>query len=209
VLLRRRTNVQPSAQEEMQRIVAALEALVSDRRESTAVARHSGRLLGDLLLARGYLVASELEFALARQAATGGRLGEIVVMLGFASEDVVVELLAEQYRIEVLDMMRVSLDPEVARLLPEPRAARLAAVPIRRTDRGIAVAIADPAFPNLAKELTMLLQGPIVMYLTTPRVITRLLNQAFAPGADPRPASLSTARQPPPHAARVRHRDAP
>ena len=180
VLPRRRTNAQRSAQAEMSHIVEALEALVVNQRESTAVARHSGRLLGDLLINRGYMVASELEYALTRQAATSGRLGEIVVSLGFVEEEVVVELLAEQYRIEVLDPSRVTLDAEVAQLLSEPRAARLSAVPMRRTSRGIVVAIADPALPNLTQELTLLLREPFELHLTTPRSLARLLYEAFA-----------------------------
>jgi hypothetical protein len=178
-MLRRRPNVQQSAQAEMSRIVDALEALVANRRESSAIARHSGRLLGDLLIARGYMVAAELDYALKRQAATGGRLGEIVVSLGFVKEDVVVELLAEQYRIEVLDTTRVSLDRAVARLLSEPRATRLSAVPMRRTSRGILIAIADPALPHLTEELALLLNAPIELHLTTPPVLARLLYQAF------------------------------
>lgn len=193
MLLRPRANVQQSAQAEMSRIVDALEALVANRRESSAIARHSGRLLGDLLIARGYMVAAELEYALKRQAATGGRLGEIVVSLGFVAEDVVVELLAEQYRIEVLDTTRVSLDRKVARLLQEPRAARLSAVPLRRTGRGILIAIADPALPNLTEELTLLLGSAIELHLTTPRVLARLLYQAFdAPVPETRPGSATS-----------------
>jgi hypothetical protein len=175
--IRRSTNARQSAQAaEMRQIVAALEGLVTERRESQAVARHSGRLLGDLLIARGNLVAAELEYALARQAATGRRLGEIVVDLGLVPEAVVVELLAEQYRIEVLDVTRARLDREVALLLSEPRAFSLSAVPIRRTASGIAIAIADPARPNLIEELTQLLGGEIRLYLTTQAVVERLID---------------------------------
>lgn len=105
----------------------------------------------------------------------GGRLGEIVVELGLVPEEIVVELLAEQYRIEVLNPSRLELDPDVARLLSEARASRLAAVPMRRTATGIKVAIADPAIPHLVDELKFLLRASIVLYLTTPRDIARLI----------------------------------
>jgi hypothetical protein len=177
----RRTNARRSAQTEMQQIVSALEDLVAERREAQAVARHSGRPLGDLLIARGFMVAAELEYALQLQTTAGGRLGEIVVELGLVPEDVVLELLAEQYRIEVLDRSRLSLDPSLAGLLSEARATRLSAVPMRRTATGIAIAIADPAFPSLVDELTFLARAPIHLYLTKPCEIRRLIDLVYAP----------------------------
>jgi hypothetical protein len=182
---RRLTNAHKNAHTEMLQVVAALEQLVAERRQAQAVARHSGRPLGDLLVARGNMVAAELEAALRQQSGTGRRLGEIVVELGLVPEAVVVELLAEQFHIEVLDPTRMSVDLEVAFLLSELDACRFSAVPIRRTAAGIAIAISDPARPNLVAELNRRVPGPIRLYLTTNAVIERLIDVVH-----PRPAPI-------------------
>ncbi len=101
-------------------------------------ARHSGRLLGNLLLTRGFLVEPELKYALTLQATTGEPIGEILVGLGLISERDLVELLAEQLRLEVVDLHRAECDRSVAFRLPElvaRRMRRAAVAPGRRTHR--------------------------------------------------------------------------
>jgi hypothetical protein len=164
---------------EMASIVAQLEALVA-RRNASSTPRHSGRRLGTLLTTRGYLVQSELDFALARQAATGERLGEIVVQLGLVAEHVVVELIAEQLRIDVLDISKVRIDVEAARRLAEPDARRLSAIPIREdADASLVVAVADPARPHLVTDLTHLLHVPIHVLATTRGTVDELIRRAY------------------------------
>jgi hypothetical protein len=159
-------------------IVAALEALVARRIESS-IPRHSGRLLGALLVHRGYLVQSDLEKALARQAETRQRLGEVVVELGFVREKVVVELVAEQLRIDVFDPHRFTADVDLARCLPEADARRLEAVPIRQVGASIHVAVADPTRPHLVTELIRLLHAPVRLYATTHDAIDDLISRGF------------------------------
>jgi general secretion pathway protein E len=55
-----------------------------------------GRQLGEILVARGLVPFAEVERALEVQARIGGRLGQVLVRVGALSEDVLVEVLAEQ-----------------------------------------------------------------------------------------------------------------
>ena len=59
------------------------------------------RLLGELLIDRGLIVASDLEDALAEQRATGRRLGEVLVSRGALTGAQLSRALAEQYGIEL------------------------------------------------------------------------------------------------------------
>jgi Type II secretion system (T2SS), protein E, N-terminal domain len=128
-------------------------------------ARHSGRLLGNLLLTRAYIVESELDYALQRQASTGGALGEILVDLGLITERDLVHLLAEQLRMEVVDPARIEGDPAILALLPGSDARQRAALPWRRIDEHIDVAMADPTDGDAVAELMRLLGGPLRLYL--------------------------------------------
>jgi len=170
-----RADLHADRHSEMFAIVRELERLVAARRRSTNP-RHSGRLLGNLLVARGFITSSDLDRALAKQSVGGGRLGDIVVDLGYISERALLELLAEQVRIDVLDLNRTALDPETGRSLPEADARRLAAVPLRRAGPAIEVAVADPTRSDLVTELTQLLLAPVCLYLTTPVVIDELID---------------------------------
>src|SRR5262249_36378156 len=52
--------------------------------------------LGTLLIERGYIDQEQLDEALRRSAENGERLGEVIVKLGWASEDDLAKVLAEQ-----------------------------------------------------------------------------------------------------------------
>ena len=144
-----------------------VEATVTRPSGGVVGARHTGRLLGNLLLNRGFIVETELQYALTRQADTGGPIGEILVDLGLITDRDLVELLAEQLRMHVVDLTRVDCDHAVLRLLTRDEAHRLAALPMRRVDGHIDVAIADPSDDNVVDELKKLLRAPLRLLLAT------------------------------------------
>jgi type IV pilus assembly protein PilB len=101
--------------------------------------------LGSLLLRDGLVTTEQLEHALAEKDATGRRLGEILVAAGWVTPAALALLLAEQHGLEFLDLARTRVEPAAASLLPEKYAQRYSALPIRFTDdHGVLVAVADP-----------------------------------------------------------------
>lgn len=101
--------------------------------------------LGTLLLRGGALSADQLESALAEKERSGRRIGEIVVANGWVSPSQVAELLAEQHGLEYVDLLRVQVEPSAAGLLPEKFARRYEALPIRLLDEAtVLVAVTDP-----------------------------------------------------------------
>jgi len=84
----------------------------------------SWRPLGQLFVEKGLLEESLLDHALAEQAATGGRLGEKLVELGYISSTALARLLAEQYGVELTydTGFGTGLRAELERRLEEPEA---------------------------------------------------------------------------------------
>jgi type IV pilus assembly protein PilB len=101
--------------------------------------------LGTLLVRDGLLTTEQLEHALAEKEQTGRRIGEIVLAHGWVHAGNLARLLAEQHDLEYLDLTTAAVDPAAATLLPEKLARRYAALPIRflATDL-VLVAVADP-----------------------------------------------------------------
>ena len=88
--------------------------------------------LGDLLVARGYLSADDLHFALEQQK-QGGRnhlLGEILVEHNFCSEDQVVECLATEYGVPYAKLELRLVDPRVVDVLPRDYVERNLLLPL-------------------------------------------------------------------------------
>jgi hypothetical protein len=171
-------------------IIDALERLVAARASGETPAadlsvsahgapRHSGRLLGTLLVIRGFLVRSELDAALARQQATGQRLGQVVVQMGFISEGDLIELLAEQLRMSRIDLDRVRLDRSLAGSLTRAEAHRLGAVPVQRNGDSIEVAVADPTDAQAIQALGDTLGAPLTLFLASRTDVDAAIDRLF------------------------------
>jgi hypothetical protein len=172
-----------SVHEEAILIAERLAALVESRRVQPPVlppaspvrnsnsgvvgARHSGRLLGNLLVTRGFIVEGELNYALVRQASTGDPIGQIVVDLGLITDRDLVELLAEQLRMQVVDLGRVDCERDVLALISSHEARRRAALPLRRVHGHVDVAIAEPTDDAAIAELMTMLGAPLRLFLAT------------------------------------------
>ena len=103
--------------------------------------------LGDVLLTAKVITDSELEQALEAQRSTTGprlRLGQVLVELGLATERQIAEALGQQLGLEVVDLNKFPLVPEVVRLLPRAVAQRLNILVLARDGQRLTIAVSDP-----------------------------------------------------------------
>jgi type IV pilus assembly protein PilB len=123
---------------------------------STRVAEQTGRVgeiiatpfkgrLGDLLI-QGKLIDNEqLELALAQQKESGGKLGEVLVSMGFLDARALADALAAVLGLEVLNLRRENVDPTALALLTESVARTQLAIPVRFEDNYLQIAVAEPS----------------------------------------------------------------
>jgi type IV pilus assembly protein PilB len=101
--------------------------------------------LGTLLVRDGLLTTEQLELALAEKEQSGRRIGEIVVARSWVLAGSLASLLAEQHGLEYLDLTTAAVDPAATTLLPEKLARRYEALPIRFLSHDLVlIAVSDP-----------------------------------------------------------------
>ena len=106
--------------------------------------------LGTLLIERGQLDEARLEEALAIGEAGGERLGEVLVRLGWVSEEELAKTLADQWHLRYTERSAISFDREALRRMSREDAAKLEALPIQVGDDGVlSVALAEPTESRL------------------------------------------------------------
>ena len=106
--------------------------------------------LGTLLIERGYIDQEQLDEALRRSAENGERLGEVIVKLGWASEDDLAKVLAEQWHLRYFERSAISFDGKALRRMSWEDASRLEALPIQENEEGaVVVAVAEPTDARL------------------------------------------------------------
>ncbi len=100
--------------------------------------------LGELLVRDGRITPAQLDDALTRQRAYGGRIGSILVASGAALEPDVVAALGRQLGVRSLNLASVIVNREAVRLISGETAARYLAVPVARAASSLTLAMVDP-----------------------------------------------------------------
>jgi len=134
--------------------------------------------LGELLLQKELVTNVQLQETLLQQAASGKRLGALLVELGIVDERALTTALAEQFGLPVANLRSQAPEPEALKLVPESVARRLSAIPLSVTDAGLEVAVADPA-PETKAELSQVSGANVTMLLASPSEVRRSIDSFY------------------------------
>jgi hypothetical protein len=122
--------------------------------------------LGAVLLKSKMLSPGQLDEALAQQAGTGRRLGEILVEHGWLFPQDIARALATQFGVEYIDIHHISVDMNAASRLDAEVGQRCSAIGVRwLTDGTLLVAVADPT-SGAVKEVREVLGCPVAFAVT-------------------------------------------
>ncbi|MBD8525999.1 GspE/PulE family protein [Pseudomarimonas arenosa] len=110
-----------------------------------AVAAPRKRRLGDELLAQGLITSDQLKIALFEQNRLKKPLGEVLVTLGFLTENTLREALSENLGFEAISLGDILVDREALLLIPKESARRHTLFPVSldRQTRQLTIAISD------------------------------------------------------------------
>ena len=148
--------------------------------ESDSEVRKKGRM-GDRMVAQGLITESQLNVALQEKKISGKMLGEILVELGFITEDVLTRFLAESSGFELFDPKHTIVDGDALSLLEKKVALKYNMLPISKSGNDVRVAMADPydvvALDTLRRFLPKGAQ--IKPLVTTAKVLAEAIDAAY------------------------------
>ncbi len=99
--------------------------------------------IGDRLVSKGLISADQLDVALLEQKRRGKMLGEVLVDLGFITENALASMLAEASGLERFELSSAMLDVEMVRIIPREVAERHKVLVIGMTATEAQIAMAD------------------------------------------------------------------
>ncbi len=108
-----------------------------------AANRLKGRM-GDKMVSMGIISDDQLNVALQEKKITGRMLGEILVDLGFISEEVLIKFLAESSGFDLFDPKTTIVDGDALALIEKEVALKNSLLPISMDNDELLVAMADP-----------------------------------------------------------------
>lgn len=138
--------------------------------------------VGELLRERGIITAAQLEQALALQPQKGGLLGQIIVELGYATEEDIAQAITTQYGLPFLPLKNYSIDPEIVRLVPENVARQYCLIPVDRIGDTLTIAMADPFNRGAVEDLELLHRCSIQIFVATLSEILDAITRHYRPG---------------------------
>jgi type II secretion system protein E len=103
---------------------------------------------------------------------------------GFATEDAVMKVLAQQFGMDWVDLTEATVEPEALSALPLKQIHRKNLMPLARSNGTVVVATGNPYDAYALDELHTLTGLHIHPVLASPREITRLLKQHFGVGGE-------------------------
>ncbi len=137
--------------------------------------------LGTMLVEEGAITADQLEAALAEQMRIrdGRRIGEILVGMRFLTDNRLLQTLAKQLEVDLIDLNETPPDTDALEMVPSEFAMRHNLVPLRKQTGRLTVAMADPLDVIAADDLNLLTGLEICPALALASEIRRVCEQAY------------------------------
>jgi type IV pilus assembly protein PilB len=112
--------------------------------------------IGELLVEKAYVTEAALQQALRQQQQTpGGKLGRILLDLGYVSGRQLSEILAIQSGIQRVNLDEIQIEPEVLGTVPAELVSKYSVIPLSRENGELTLAMADPFETQAIEELRM------------------------------------------------------
>ncbi len=135
--------------------------------------------LGERLISNNLITAEQLTTALAEQQLKGGKLGEILIKLGYIDEKGFLNFLADQLKIPFIDLKHYNVNPTLVQQLGEIHGRRFRAILLSDTPEGFLVGMVDPQDINAVDGLSALLKRPLQFALVAEDDLLKIFNMVY------------------------------
>jgi general secretion pathway protein E/type IV pilus assembly protein PilB len=138
--------------------------------------------IGEILIEQGKITPEHLQAAIAARQGPQDRLDRILVRLGYVDERDVLQVLAQQMGMEVVDLSSAEIDIDLLKLLPPRLIHKRGLIPIAKNGTTLRVATSDPFDITAVDDLRAYTHLKIDAVLASEGEINRLIRQHFGVG---------------------------
>src|SRR3990170_7152742 len=141
--------------------------------------------LGRLLVAAQLVSEDQLQRGIIAQKKSGGRLGSILVRMGFLDEGKLLTFLSQQFGIPAVDLSRITVDPGLLKLIPGETIKKYRVLPLKRAGSVVTLAMADPSDVFALDDIKFLTGYTIDPVVASESAIVAALQAVYGQTADP------------------------
>jgi hypothetical protein len=145
------------------------------RREPKGVTMLERQKLGEMLHKKGLITKEQLDTAIEYQKSLGGKMGDIIVKLGYMSDEGLTREIAKQYNMDVTDLANMILPVNLLKAVPRDIIEKHHLIPIHVTNSVLTVCMTDPTDYEALDELQFVTGKKIETTLATRDSIKRAI----------------------------------
>jgi len=138
--------------------------------------------LGELLCEKGIINEAQLEKALKIQLEKGGLIGQIIVMLGYAKEEEIAQVLTLQYGYPYLPLQSYDISPEMISLIPENVCRQYNLIAIDRIGNLLTISMSNPLNVQAVGDIEMLTGCKVQIFISTMTDINNSIEKYYVKG---------------------------
>ncbi len=135
--------------------------------------------LGKMLVESNLLTEEQLKMAMDFQKSVGGKLGAIIVKLGFIEDQTLTNFVARQQGIPVVNLDELVIPENLVKRVPRKMIEKHHVVPIRFHDGVLTIAMSDPFDYEAIEELQLAVDYRIEMQLAGRSQILKAIHEIF------------------------------
>ncbi len=135
--------------------------------------------LGKLLVDQKLLTEEQLKMAIDFQSAVGGKLGAIIVKLGFIEDSTLTSFIARQMNLPVVNLDELVLPENLVKRIPRKLIEKHHVLPIHYKEGILTVATSDPFDYEATEELQLAQDARIEVNLASRSQILKCISQLF------------------------------
>jgi len=133
--------------------------------------------LGQMLQESGLLTPEQLKMAMDFQKSVGGKLGAIIVKLGFIEDQTLTNFIARQQGIPVVNLDELVIPENLFKKIPKKLIDKHHVVPIRFHDGVLTVATSDPYDYEAMEEIQLAVDSRVDLVLAARTQLTRTITE--------------------------------
>lgn len=135
--------------------------------------------LGELLIESGIITPDQLKEALAIQKEKSGLIGQILIGLGYATEQAIAQALTVQYGFPYLPLADYEIERDIARTVPEAVARQYSLVAVDRLGKMLTVAMANPLNAEAIDEVERITHLNVQVFVTTQSDVNDAIKRCY------------------------------
>ncbi len=135
--------------------------------------------LGELLVEMGIITKDQLQHSLEVQKDKGGLIGQVLVDLGYVSEEAIAQAITAQYGFPYLPLENYEIDIDIVKIVPKNVATQYCLIPIDKIGSNLTIAMANPLNNQAVEDIALLSGLYIQLFVSTATDIKKAIEKYY------------------------------